>query len=422
MASAGMLLLLYGYGSGAFGWFPGRFLDDAVEQAAAYFGPPRFLGPRIYERDGARIENRSRIEPGFTLIASHFKEWDWRTGLRLIDEDGNPVHQWQADPQRLFERIGSTRGTRATERSVHGSYLFPNGDVLVTVDYVGIARLDACSNVLWQLTNRAHHSIARAEDGTFWVPVTTAATKATSDRYPDGYPGLQQPINHDKLLHLTEDGEELETISVLDVLYRNGLFRYLRKTAPEYPGDLLHVNDVEPLSRVMSDQYPLFDAGDLVVSIKAPSLVMVIDPKTEDVKWHTADPFIQQHDPDFLGDGWIGVFDNNRDGTSRGTLLGGSRIIALQPHTDSARVLFPTAIAEPFYTSFLGKWQQLDNGNLLLTEGRAGRVVEVGPDGSTVWEWVHQAHEESRAVEVTEGTRYDLDSAQVRSWPCGLAE
>lgn len=95
--------------------------------------------------------------------------------------------------------------------------------------------------------------------------------------------------------------------------------------------------------------------------------------------WHPS------HDDDQLPSGWIGVFDNNRDGTFRGTALGGGRIVALQPHTDSTRILFPTAHSDTFYTEIMGKWQWLENGNILLTEARAGRVIEVDTAGRTIW-------------------------------------
>ena len=87
--------------------------------------------------------------------------------------------------------------------------------------------------------------------------------------------------------------------------------------------------------------------GDLLVSLRTPSLVFVVDPTSLEVKWTASTPFLHQHDPDFVGDGWIGVFDNNQDPTPRGTMLGGSRIVALSPSIDSMKTLFPTARSGP---------------------------------------------------------------------------
>ena len=179
----------------------------------------------------------------------------------------------------------------------------------------------------------------------------------------------------------------------------------------------MHLNDVEPLSGSMAAEYPRFDAGDLLVSLRDLHLVFVFDPETRTVKWHASDPFIRQHDPDFLGDGRIGVFDNNPDGTHRGTVLGGSRIVVLRPPSDSTSILFPTDRSETFYTEAAGKWQRLNNGNLLLTEAQAGRVVEVGPNGAPVWEWTREPHG-SKVPQILDGTRYDLTPKEVNAWSC----
>jgi hypothetical protein len=172
----------------------------------------------------------------------------------------------------------------------------------------------------------------------------------------------------------------------------------------------------------MADEYPRFEAGDLVISVRRFHLVFVFDPESLDVKWHASDPFIAQHDPDFIGDGWIAVFDNQDDGTGRGSLLGGSRIVAVQPHTDSTKVLFPTEHSEPFYTPSQGRLEMLDNGNMLLTETESGRVVEVGSAGHTVWEWIHGPYDESRVPEVTQASRHDLSQEEVASWSCSSVD
>lgn len=168
----------------------------------------------------------------------------------------------------------------------------------------------------------------------------------------------------------------------------------------------------------MADEYPRFEAGDLVISVRRFHLVFVFDPESLDVKWHASDPFIAQHDPDFIGDGWIGVFDNNTDGTGRGMQLGGTRIVALQPHTDSMEVRFPTPHSEPFYTAGLGKWHLLENGNMLLAETESGRVVKVDSTGRTVWEWVHPSYDEPRVPEIRQAVRHDLSLRDVAVWPC----
>lgn len=425
--SVSVLSLLYGYAARWHGWFPDAFIEQVQREADAYLHPP-FLTDRAYDREGVRVTAPNEVQPGLTLLTSLWKDGDeWYPGLRLVDERGQTVHDWRIDRSALFPDSIDRRGD-PNRKVLHGSYLLPNGDVLVNVDYVGTARLDACGQVRWRLPAGTHHSIARTDDGSFWIPGTSRTRRTTTERHPDGFLGLDDPVWQDQILHVTEHGEVRDTINVLDLLYANDLQRYVSKAymseAVERPNvdDLTHLNDVEPLPSSQADEYPLFEAGDLLISLRNLHLVLVFDPESEQVKWHASDPLIMQHDPDFVGDGWIGIFDNNTDFTPRGTMLGGSRIVALQPHTDSTVVRFPTPHADPFYTAKMGKWQQLNNGNMLLTETRAGRVVEVASDGRTVWELVRRPYNNSTVPLVTKATRYDLSTEEVASWTCSANE
>jgi hypothetical protein len=349
----------------------------------------------------------------------------------LVDRKGDVLHEWSVDRRELFGegalQVFDPKLQGIDGKDIHGSILLPDGDVLFNLPYVGMARLDVCGNVEWTMKEGNHHSIAQASDGSFWVPAVHQDRQSGSDEYPDGFPGLDgKPVWVDRVLHINGEGEIFDDINVLDILYENDLERYIpktlggkRPTPGKIPEDLTHLNDIEPLSPAMADEYPEFEAGDLVVSLRGMSLVFVFDPDTGEVKWHATDPFIYQHDPDFLGNGWIGVFDNNYDLTRWGTMLGGSRIVALQPHTDSMEVRFPTRHSDPFYTHVRGSWQQLENGNVLLTEAVAGRVVEVNQQGRTVWEWIHPPTENAK-VPAVGGKRVDLTREEAASWPCSL--
>ena len=301
--------------------------------------------------------------------------------------------------------------------------------MLFNSSYIGTVRINSCSEVLWRLPEGNHHSIDRADDGSFWISGTSEELRTTTEQYPNGFPGLDDPLWLHQIHHVSADGELLRRINVLDVLYQNDLQRYIAKAyqpqaKDDEPNttDILHLNDVEPLSASMADEYPLFEPGDLAVSIRKVDLVFVFDPDTGVVKWHTSDPIIMQHDPDFIGDGWIGIFDNNRNFGERGRMLEGSRIVAVQPHTDSVEVRFPTSRSEPFYTDTQGKWQQLSNGNMLLSEAKSGRVVEVAPNGETVWEWIIEPYDESKVSRVMTAVRHDLTPEEVASWMCSSAD
>jgi len=423
-----MLVFLYGYSARQNGLFPDQLIRQVQQEASDMWYRPS-LTTRVYERHGVRIEDSSAIQPGLTFVNSLWKgEDEWYAGFQLINRKGETLHRWRVDREALFPNADERRGD-PEHKILHGSHLFPNGDVLFNTEYVGAVRMDACGNIRWRLPKGNHHSVERAEDGTFWISGLAEEPRATSTQYPNGFPGIDKPVWLDQLHHVSADGTLLERLNVLDILYSNDLERYIVKALQPQAGtnvpdvkDITHLNDVEPLSSSMADEYPLFEAGDLLVSLRKISLVFVFDPDTGRIKWHTSDPLIMQHDPDFIGEGWIGIFDNRRDFTERGTMLGGSRIVTVQPHTDSVTVPFPTSMSDLLYTTSQGMWQQLSNGNMLLAEAKAGRILEVDSKGRTVWEWIIEPYDESKVSRISEMARYDLSRKEVASWPCSLVQ
>lgn len=414
LASCLAVAFLYGFGASTYGWFPNDVLVRAWHQLepirhAFLDGEHPATSDRVYRREGARTLDSAAVQPGLTLVPSVWEDFGWGPGLKLIDRDGRVVHQWEVDPARLFPGEFTRPLTGLMDfNHPQGAYLFPNGDVLAVISRVGTARLDACGEVKWRIRDAHHHSVAPAGDGTFWVSASDA------ERAPDPISG-DEVVRHDRLVHLSGDGEVLREIDVFDILREND--ELLRRHLRYWPSDT-HLNDVEPLPASMEDEYPAFDAGDLLVSLRHLNLVFVVDPATLEVEWWVGGPFIFQHDPDFVGEGWIGVFDNNWDGTDRGTRLGGSRVVAFHPTADSTAVWFRSSEATPLYTWDRGNWQLLDNGNLLITESTAGRVAEVSPDGHLVWEWIQAPYDDTSVPRIYWAERYDVGREQASSWPC----
>jgi len=431
-----VLSFSYGFASYAWNWFPKSHLQRAWKQAQTLNDAPVSLRPHAFDRHGWRTVRPSEMQSGMTLVASSWQRGGtWKVGFKLFGRNGNLVHEWLRTKNDLFpENLNQRKDLDGQD--IHGSLLLSGGDVVFNLPYVGMVRLNACGDVRWTLTEGNHHSISQDHEGAFWVPGVRSEPSARSDQYPDGFPGLDgKKVWLDRILKVSREGEVLRDINVLDVIYENDLERYFPKTlggkrpTPEkLPVDITHLNDVEPLSPSQAQAYPLFEAGDLLVSLRSLSLVFVFDPETMKVRWHASEPFIYQHDPGFLGEGWIVVVDNNYELTpynvpsKRGTMLGGNRIVGLRPHTHSTEVWFPTEHSDRIYTHVRGKWQQLGNGNLLLTEASAGRAIEVNPDGRLVWEWIHEPPDGGRVPSVSKVTRHDLTREEVASWACTPTE
>lgn len=411
----------YGFVSHAWGIFPKKHIETAWQQAywKVFNKKSINLYDAVYENGGIKRVSKKWTSGKFTFVTSFWKiNGEWRPELRLINSRGSVLHNWVVDSKGVFKNSPHQSKDLKTAEA-HGSYLLSeNGSVLVNVNYVGTVRLSTCGKVIWTLEEGNHHSIERANDGDFWIPGVSQEPKSQSKSYPEGFPGLSgKAVWLDRILRVSPDGEVLKKVNILDILYDNGLEHLLfyGNKGLILP-DITHMNDLEPLSPSMADEYPLFESGDLVISLRHANSVFVVNPDSWNIKWYKTGPFIAQHDPDFIGGGRIGIFDNNKE------RLGGSRVLSIKPTDDSTEVLFPKQDSEKVYTAVQGSFQMLSNENLLISESTAGRVLEVNPNGKIVWEWVHEPNEQLEVPSVSRATRVNLTRKDVASWPCSSVD
>jgi len=424
--AAGLFLL--GFFSARNKWFPHNLIERKVEtlkkggEEAIKKLKPAHLHPAHYAFSGARTHNREAMGSGLTLVTGYWPDFDWKAGAKLIDDAGNTVHAWNLDPAFIWKddpHYDTDRNKFNTSANyLHGSYLFPNGDLLFNTEYMGLARVNAAGEVIWRLSYRAHHAIHPDESGNFWA----CAIRWVDNNEPgrqylsEHYPSLKVPLVEEHALLVSPDGIVLEDINITKAFMENPVLRRMIwrfKIRPDK--DVLHVNDVEPLPSSLASQYPGINAGDILISARHVHALFIIDRATHRIKWHAVTGF-DPHDPDFIGNNEIGLFNNNLDETLNGTALGGSQITALNLSTLAEYSMYPASPTNAFYTPFGGKWQSLDNGNKLITEARRGRIFEVDNAGNLIWEWVTGKYDEKLVPEMLEGTRYPLTREQVAGW------
>jgi len=362
---------------------------------------------------GVTVLKDDQVQPGVTLVTGIWKVNDtWGPEIRIIDLAGKTLHSWKIHPEKIWPDSPHQDWARNSHNKphgyVHGTALLPDGDIIFNIEYLTTVRMDACGNIKWKLPMRNHHSVFEDDDGNFWVSGLIWREKAI-----DRFPHLKPPFVDETLVKLSPDGEVLREISILDVLYNSGYQATVDMNENIY--DVTHMNDVEILSNDLADKFPMFNAGDILVSLRKYSMVLVIDGESEQVKWHFRHPLIQQHDPDFEPDGRIVIFDNNDDTTRDGSLWGATQILSVDPVNKTYERLYPTSPDQKLYTKEGGKHQLLANGNRLITEANAGRLLEVTPAGELVWNWVIESREGGYIPEVLEGSRYPLKSVDFTS-------
>jgi hypothetical protein len=423
--SCGFLTFLFGIVVGYQNVFPTIPLINSYRTLINLTGldtADHFLYPVRHAQSGVTSDPAYQME-GVTLLASY---WDGLPGIRVIDSTGEVLHTWRINPAEIWPESpfdDHAKGHKNTStNNIHGVHLFPNGDILFNIEYMGLVRMNSQGNVLWRLLRRTHHSIAPTRDGAFWVSAMRWIEQG--NERVSMFPGLVPPFVEDTVIKVSAEGEILQEWSVLQAIYESNHQRLIWKsnqgqfTSFDINFDSLHLNDVEALPADLDAQYPSLNSGDLAISMRHISAIAILDAQTGKLKWIDPETHIHQHDPDYIGDGWLRVFDNNDDGTHLGNWLGGSRIIDVRPETGETRVVYPLDGQTQFHSWACGKSQTLDNGNILITESRAGRVLEVNTRGHILWQWVQQPWpgDPTRVAQVLEGTRYNITPQEVKMW------
>lgn len=314
---------------------------------------------------GVGVLHRSdAAEPGFALYASgHGPE------AVLMDLDGNELHRWHHDFWATWPDAPVSR----SPGSVHNFRrvrLLPDGSLLAIHEGLGIVRLGPDDVPIWAELNGAHHDAVVRPNGTVMVLV----------RRPENVPWLSTrgPVLADAVAILdVESGVTLRRISILEAF--KGKAQLLQALGGD-DGDPLHTNSIEVLSAPLRGTGGR--AGDLLLSLRTPSLLAVIDVETGALLWSSRGPFRQQHDARVDGPSAVLIFDNS--GSKEG-----ARVLRLD--VPQPRVLRSWGPEVHLHSPLLGAVARLPGGHVMVTESEGGRAFEVGENGEVVWEF-HNPH------------------------------
>lgn len=322
----------------------------------------------------------------------------------LIDMQGNVVHQWHVpfsqlwpDPPHLCGRVQDVLV------NFNGGYLYPNGDLLVVLEGpitlhnsslgYGLVKLDKDSRVLWKYAAKCHHDVDVAEDGTIYALVHEMV-----EQVPPALAYLPTPCMVDFVDVISPEGKRKKRIPLLEAIHDSPYSTLLcplerprmsgdsKSAGAEVPPfveeerrrDVLHANAVKVLSRTLAPKFPLFKAGQLLISLRQLDTLAVLDPASGKIEWAAKGPWKAQHDPTFLENGRLLLFDNF------GSPLG-SRVLEYHPQTQAFPWSYPGETGKQFFTKFRGTSQRLPNGNTLIVSSLNGEVFEVTPNREVVW-------------------------------------
>lgn len=323
--------------------------------------------------------------PGYVLL-SHYDGARQRHVVQLVSlADGSVKHEWLPDADTLL--AGAPRESKIAEytlwntkhyRAIH-PILNTKGELLIKDHQSFLYALDACGNKLWDQTSvLLHHSTESDGEGGYWIPgyVEPSEIEKVSPEFVD-----------DALVHIGPGGEVLWQKSVTQILLDHGL-EYAIFGAGRYQKDPIHLNDIEP---VLQDG-PYWKKGDLFLSFRHLSMIMLYRPSTDEVIWYQQGPWMAQHDVDILDDSRIAIFNNDAYDKGTGARVHGTNDITVHDFT-TGRDSSPwqkAFEAADVVTLFEGLFSVLPGDVAMIEEENSGRLVFAKPDGTVLAEFINK--------------------------------
>jgi hypothetical protein len=291
----------------------------------------------------------------------------------LMDMHGRVMHEWEIDYRDVWPGelpFYVPERTLAWWRRAHA---FPNGDILAIFEGLGMVKLDKDCNLIWVYSGRVHHDLFVAPDGKIYT--LTRSKREECDALK-----LEGHILEDFITILRPDGKEVESVSILEAFLRSqyaSALDFLEKS-----GDVFHTNTIQLLGSEDAGKVPIFEEGQVLISVRNINTIAVVDLETEMVTWALSGMWVRQHEPSICPNGNLLLFDN------RGH-RGRSKVIEFNPLTQEVVWTYAGDPPDDFYSRGLGSCQRLPNGNTLITESDYGRAFEVTPDKRIVWEFLN---------------------------------
>jgi hypothetical protein len=320
---------------------------------------------------GLRAVDHDRAYRGFTLFAPQSGSGK----VYLIDIDGEVVHTRQMPYPAGNYGFLTERGT-----------LFYNGKVIEDSNrfisrqpWKGGAVLEADWNgrVLWEVRHPDHHHDGlRLRNGNVLLLCLAQLPRELATQLQGGMPGTEHEgeMYADYLVEMTTDGGEVWKWRAWEHLDpRTDRITAVQERREEWT----HGNGIAELPN-----------GDIVVSFRTISTVIIIERRTGKIIWKLgAPPLAGQHAPTPLPNGNLLIFDNGPHRLDHPMPF--SRVIEFELATKQIVWAYQEKSECEFFSPRISNAQRLPNGNTLVCEGSFGRLFEVTVDGELVWELVN---------------------------------
>jgi hypothetical protein len=318
------------------------------------------------------------VDPGFMLATLY--DWEQRKPfIRLIRlSDGASVREFHPDLDTLTRvsresAIPATASPGEINRPGHPDLMDDGG--LVFIGSHLMVRTDACDRTVWTLP-RHHHSVERNERGDIWTPAVLLN---------NGREDVSPTYRNDGVTLTSPDGKVLYEHGLTQIFLENGLGPLLM--GGPYHDDPFHLNDVQPVTQ----DGPHWKRGDLFLSLRHLSMVMLFRPSTGKVIWWKIGPWLGQHDVYVLDEHRIAIFDNRTAYGEKGAVVIGNSRELIYDFSD-------VSVTSPWEAGFRrwdlavssqGRGTPFPNGDIFVEDTVGGQALRMAVNGNLRWRYVN---------------------------------
>lgn len=195
----------------------------------------------------------------------------------------------------------------SSRHRVWNPYLSKEGALTYTIPWNDLISIDLkTGQEKWRVRGAFHHSIEPDSNGNLWV---CGALKPESINNPKSKPRHSNQVFEDQaLVKISPFGKILQVISVADLILTSGLEYLLYGSSnPSVNFDPIHLNQITP---ILSDS-GRFKKGQILVSLRNVSTILLIDPDSQRVVWHGSGNWMNQHCVMPVGPSTFSVLDNH---------------------------------------------------------------------------------------------------------------
>ena len=333
------------------------------------------------------ILDPKKIYPGYTLISPYNRllseGGNWESEVYLIDMLGAPVHVWKTSHQALYSVLEHDGKLLTLNEQPKYSQFYPPGG-----NTGRIQEIDWDSNVVWEYKNDAmHHDIAVLPNGDLAFALWEKTPSNIASNIQGGAIGTEMKnglIWSDELVEINRQGKIVWSWHSYENL--DPQKDVLGPLMPRYAWT--YTNGIKYIEKNPVDGTPAF-----LVSMRSISTLLIIRKSDGAIIWRSPKDMLNlQHDPTYLENGNILVFDNGLDRVPAPFPIYGSRVVEINPKTNKIVWNFDGgegAIDKiRFFAPIVGGAQRLPNGNTLITDGPRGHIFEVTQKGDIVWDMV----------------------------------